>query len=260
MNASPMLLKSPFGHGKASVGNNIDERLVTLQCALISNNETESEILRRKLLKAFNPLAKGTLTIMGNTYARALYDVEVTTAPKFLDEDYTDFQNIVMWQVNLIAPHAFISDMENTIVELCKVTPFISFPFCVEKNDTWEVGSLNRGSLEYMNDGDAPTPIIMEIYGPVDAPKLTNETTGEFIQVHTPIKRNERLIIETSFANKRVTICSDTGEERNAFHYINLNSSFFRLIPGENTIAFDAEEGNDSAKVTLYFKKLWLGL
>ena len=260
MSASPMLLKSPFGHGQTSVGNTIDERLITIQCALVCNDETESEYFRRRLLKAFNPMAKGTLTLIGNTFTRAAYDVEVTTAPKFQDDDYTDFQSIVMWQVNLIVPHAFLSDMENTVVEMCKVMPLISFPFSVEINKSWEVGSLNRGSIIYHNDGDAPTPVIIEIFGPVEAPKIINETTGEFIQVHTPIQSNEKMIIETSFANKRVTIKSDTGQDRNAFHYINLNSTFFQLVPGDNAIAFDAEEGNDSARVTLYFKRLWLGL
>lgn len=260
MRAEPMLLKSPFGYGQTSVGNSIDERLVTIQCALISNDETESEQLRRKLLRAFNPLVKGTLEIIGNTFRRGLYDVEVTAAPKFMDEDYTDFQNIVMWQVSLIAPHAFLADMEDTVVDLLKVSPLIRFPFCVELGETFEAGSLNRGSVIYENEGDGPAPVIVEIAGPVEAPKLTNETTGEFIQVHTPILANERLIIETSFANKRVTIINDAKEERNAFHYIDLNSSFFRLMPGQNAIAFDAEEGNDTAKVTIYFKRLWMGL
>jgi len=94
---------------------------VTLQCALISEDDTQQEKLRRELLRAFTPLQKGTFEIVGNTFHRCCYDVEVATAPKFKDEDYTDFQSILMWQVNLIVPSAFISDMNDTILELSEV-------------------------------------------------------------------------------------------------------------------------------------------
>lgn len=260
MDATPMLIKSPFQHGKTSMGNDINERVVSLECALLSKDEAENENLRRKLFKSFNPLFKGTLEITGNTFKRCCYDVEVSSAPKFKDEDYTDFQEIMMWQVNLVVPGAFISDMYDTIFELSEVMPLIEFPFCVEIGDTFEVGTLSFGGVKYNNDGDAVAPVIIEIFGPVQTPKITNHTTGEFIQVHTPIHANERMLINTSFSNKRVMIIDDTGQERNAFHYIDLASTFFQLVPGENHIDFDAEAGNDTAKVNVYFKRMWVGI
>lgn len=275
MDAAPTLIKSPYQLGMTSLGNVINERTITLYCALWADNEQEAERLRRIIIKAFNPTIKGKLDIMGISYEREALDVEVEKTPIFKDTEYRTFNNIQYWQVRLILPSAFLTDKYNTAFFLSNVTPLIEFPFEVltenpehadsggnvyPPGDWFEFGTLNKGEVVYVNDSDAPLPILVEIKGPVQTPKITNKTTGEFIEIYVPILANETMYISTTFSDKSVIIVDENGVERNAFHYINLNSTFWQLVVGTNVVAFDAEAGNDTADITVYFKRRWTGI
>ena len=261
MSASPSLVKAPYQIGKTSFGNIINERTITITFAVIAEDEETSENRRRQIIKAFNPTLSGTLEIFTNTGDKAAYGCEVTSTPKFTDSDYsTSMQYIMQGQVSMIVPEAFLSDLSETFFTLNRVVALFEFPFEVELNDTFEVGTLTFGGVYYENTGDCETPLIAEIKGPVKAPKLINSTTGEYIKVNIPIAANEKLIINTSFTNKQVILEKDDGTKTNAFNYIDLNSTFFRLNVGMNHIEFDAEEGNDTANVDIYFKRRWTGI
>ena len=80
-------------------------------------------------------------------------------------------------------------------------------------------------------------------------PRITNLTTGEFIKVNRAIPVGYRLILDTSFGNKRVEIVAPDGVVQNAFHYIDLESTFFNLDVGENRFGFITEGGNPEVYV-----------
>lgn len=260
MNAKQSLIKSPYQIGKTSLGNDIDERPFTIKFALISDTDEEQEKLREEVLRAFSPIAKGSLKLYGVTFKREFGVCEVKTTPKFKDDDYTTFNHILECQVSLVSPDALLVDLFDTEFQLSQVVPMIEFPFEVEVGQTFEVGQLNKGGVEYVNDGNAPAPIQVEIFGPVKTPKVTNLTTGEFILVNTPIMANERMVIDTTFTSKKVVIIDDTGVERNAFHYIDLDTTFFQLNVGVNKLEFDAEEGNDTATIKVFLRRRWTGV
>ena len=261
MSASPNLEKAPYQIGKTSFGNSINERPLTIKFAIIAKDEEESEELRRRVIKAFNPTLSGKLEIFSNTKDIAGYDCLVTSTPKFKDDDYElEMQYIMEGQVSVTVPEGFLADISDTYFTLTKVTPLFEFPFEYEIGEEFEMGTLSFGGIDYDNLGDCETPIIVKIKGPVKTPKLTNTTTGEFIKVNIPIAANETMMINTSFINKEVIIINDAGEERNAFHYIDLESTFFRMLPGMNHLEFWAEEGNDTAEVDVTFKRRWTGI
>ena len=52
----------------------------------------------------------------------------------------------------------------------------------------------------------------------------------------------------------------NAGGARNAFHDIDLDSTFFQLTVGENALRFNTEAGNDTATVTVRYRQLYLGL
>lgn len=74
--------------------------------------------------------------------------------------------------------------------------------------------------------------------------------TGEFIRVNRTIEEGYKLIINTAFGNKRVEIIAPDGTVTNAFHYIDLDSTFFSLDVGNTKIGFIADGGNPEVYVT----------
>lgn len=112
-----------------------------------------------------------------------------------------------------------------------------------------------RGDFSvFMNNGHVSTPIEVIFKGNALNPTLTNLTTGEFIKVNRLIPKGYKLILNTEFGNKKVEIEAPDGMKENAFHYIDLDSTFFSLPVGETKIGFMADEGEPEVYVR-YSKK-----
>ena len=86
-----------------------------------------------------------------------------------------------------------------------------------------------------------------------------NVKTNEFILIKKSLVAGERILVNTEFNKKRVTRIFNK-EESNAFHFIDLNSTFFHLDVGDNLIKYDAESGLDNLEVNIYHKPLYLGV
>ena len=261
--AQAILSKGPFQKGKTRLGVNVDQRVVTVNGALVTESRAEFETWRAELLRAVSPLVEGTLTVMGETIERAFTHVQVVEAPVFDDRDYNRPDGIVYFNFSVVVPGNFAEDVRWTSFSLAEVAPMFGFPLVFETGEddgTIIFGNMTVGRVHFYNRGDVEAPVIVEIPGPVQTPMIVNETTGEFIRVHTPIMAHERMIINTGFGSKAVVIADNAGQKRNAFHYIDLDSAFFQLAPGENRLRFRAEAGNDTATVTVRFKQLYLGV
>lgn len=256
--AAAILAKAPYQRGKTRLGANIEPRVITVKCCLVTDSAEEFEARRAELLHALNPLKPGRLTVIGKTFHRQFSNTQVTDAPVFDDKNYNSPDGITYFSFSLMAPGNFIEDAAEAQATLMEAEP--SFSFILEFADEIIFGNMSVGRVIFNNDGDVETPLIIEIPGPVQTPMITNETTGEYIRVHTPILANEVMTINTAFGEKSVVIRDDAGNARNAFHYIDIQSSFFQLVAGENSLRFRAEEGNDTAEVTVRFRRLYLGI
>jgi ribosomal protein L25 (general stress protein Ctc) len=121
-----------------------------------------------------------------------------------------------------------------------------------------------RSSMLYKiinNAGDVDAPITFEFMGETTNPKVINIDTGEFIKVNRTLQNNEILIVSTEFGKKKVVLRDKvSGQETNAFGYIDLNSTFFSLKPGNNLMSYDADAGKENAKVKIYWKNRYQGV
>ncbi|MCL2461432.1 MAG: phage tail family protein [Defluviitaleaceae bacterium] len=256
--AEAMLLKSPYQRGQTWAGVNVDERIVTVEACLVTGSLEEEEECRRRLINTMNCLRGGKLIVYGDTFVKAFPDVGIISGPTFKDQDYTAPDGILFFSFIAVVPGNFLEDFEQLSCDMVEVAPM--FEFELEFAPDIIFGDMTNGSACIVNDGDAEAPLIVEIPGPVKTPSVTNLNTGEFIRVNTPILAGEVMTINTAFGKKSVTIRDQSGNERSAFNYIDLNSVFFQLGIGENYIKFLAEEGNDTAKVKIYYKRLYLGV
>ncbi len=254
----PMTVKSPMQLGSTLTGITVNERLVTIKACLVTDKTTDEENFRKNIISCLNPLHKGDLTIHGETFNRKFSDIHVVQGPEFDDKDYNTPNGILYFDFTLCVPSVFLEDAEVHKFSLYEVIPGFSFMLCFQPDIFF--GDISGSTDSFYNMGDIDAPLIIQIPGPVQTPMLTNLTTGEFIKIYSPIYANEKMIINTSFGNKSVVITDDRGFSRNAFNYIDLNSTFFTLRPGENVLQFQAEVGNSNAGVDISFKTLYLGI
>ncbi|KGR74900.1 hypothetical protein CD33_14185 [Ureibacillus sinduriensis BLB-1 = JCM 15800] len=241
--ADIQLQSAPFQDGATFIDTTLTTRSLALNVSLIAKSRDGLNDLRHKISTVFNPkLGLGKLIYSNGNVEREI-EVVVDGSPAFPVGDAKGrwFQRTV---INLIAPNPF---WEGVAVDNYKLEDFVgNFRFKFR----FPVRFATRGdSRALINKGDVPTPIRVEFRGPVTNPKITNVTTGEFIKVNATIPANYKLILNTSFGNKRVEIIAPDGVVQNAFHYIDLESTFFSLDIGENRFGFITEGGNPEVYV-----------
>ena len=250
--ADVQMQTAPYQDGATYIDTLLTTRPLTLNVSLVAESRDELNALRHTVSAIFNPkIGKGTLVYKNGETERSI-QVVVDGSPAFPAGDAKGkwYQKT---SINLIAPDPYWQDI---FVENYKLEDFVSnfkFPF------HFPVRFATRGDSKLLiNKGDVPTPIRVEFRGPVNNPRITNLTTGEFIKVNREIPVGYKLILDTSFGNKRVEITGPDGTVQNAFHYIDLASTFFNLDVGDNRFAFITDSG--SPEVYVEYKHRYLSV
>lgn len=251
--ADIQMQKAPYQDGQTYIDALLSEKVIEVELAILSSSSEEMFQLRRKLTNVFNPkLGPGLLKY---EYPGGVREIEAVpeSSPVFPGGIQNNFGGFQRAFVTMICPAPFWLDPLEQVVKLVDFVANFRFPF------HFPVSFSVRGDTRTLiNDGDVPTPIMVEFRGRAVNPRVTNVTTGEFIQVNREIPEGYRLIINTEFGRKRVSIIAPDGVETNAFHYIDLDSTFFDLEVGENQLSFITSGG--SPEVYVHFKKRYLGV
>ncbi len=66
--------------------------------------------------------------------------------------------------------------------------------------------------------------------------------------------------IDTTPGKKTVYFIEEDGTERNVFNWIDLESTFFQLVIGENEIQYTADNDIQGAEVNMYYQKRYVGV
>lgn len=104
------------------------------------------------------------------------------------------------------------------------------------------------------NTGDLPVyPIGITIVGPINSPKITNNATGEYIQVSVNLGTvSDQLVISYDKDSLRV--------ESNGVSVINQvtnTSTFFKIQPGSNTMTLTGSSISTGSYATLTYRSGW---
>lgn len=245
--------KSPFQDGQVYLDTLLEERTIDFDVAILANTPEELYQRRAELVRVFN--AKLGPGILRYEYYGNVREIEATveTAPIFPAGSGSKGYTFQIARFSLVCPSPFWLDPLEQNIKLEDFVSNFRFPF------HFPVIFSTRGDTRtIINDGDVPTPIIVEFRGPATNPRIENNTTGEFIQVNREVPVNYRLIINTEFGRKRVSIIAPDGVETNAFHYLDLDSTFFGLEVGENRLSFITAGGRP--EVYIRFKKRYTGV
>jgi len=243
--------KAPYQDGASYVDSLLQVRAIALNVSILADSQDGLIEQRQLLASVFNPkLGLGTLTYTKGTVNREIKAI-AENVPVFgvgKENNGMRFQRTI---INLLCPSPFWEDIATENYKLEDFVGNFRFKF------HFPVRFATRGdSRLLMNKGDVPTPIVVEFRGAAVNPKITNVSTGEFIRVNRTIPPGYKLVLDTSFGNKRVEIVAPDGVVENAFHYIDLDSTFFSLDVGETKFGFITEGGNPEVYVEYKHKYL----
>jgi hypothetical protein len=246
--------KAPFQDGSTYIDSVLQERAISLEIVILADKSTLLK-QRQFLASVFNPkLGPGTLRYENGETIREIEAVPdgVPVFPSGRDNRGPVFQKSI---VNLLCPEPFWLDEFSTSEKMSYILGGLSFPL--------RLGTkfAQRGFKKVLhNKGDVSTPVTIEFYGPATNPVVWNRTTGEFVRVNRSLGEQDKLIITTNFGSKSVFIENNDGTTTNVFNWIDLESSFWQLVPGENLIEFGSDSDSTKSRVVISYKNRYLSV
>lgn len=245
--------KSPYQDGCSVSDVTLKERIIPINGTIIGESMEDLYAKRQYLCSIFNPkLKQGSLKYINDNGEKAI-DCYPEQSPVFGENHGGIAQEFL---ITLLGPNPFWTD---TFIEGEEISTWIGgakFPF------SFPIQLALRGQPRkvIINKGDVETPIEIKFTGPAVNPKITNILTGEFIRIKRTLSSDDTLIISTEFGNKKVEIIRQGGVKENAFNYIDLNSTFIQLQPGDNIIEYYSENSLEPSSVNIKHKNLYIGV
>ena len=242
--------KGPYQDGSTFTDAILDERFISFEVVVNGDSDTDISNKRSQLAGILNPkLGEGVLEVTYGTVTRVINAVAegVPKYPSGNDNRGLRFQKGL---VSLKCPNPYWKS--TTVTEEPAFEPKFRFPI----RGPFIMG-IQRDQRIIPNDGHSPAPIQVEFFGPALNPVIINNTTGEFIKVNQELLEGERMMIDTSDGNKSVYFVDALGVERNVFNWIDLNSTFFKLVVGNNEIEYTADSDIQGAIVNISYSKLY---
>jgi hypothetical protein len=117
-------------------------------------------------------------------------------------------------------------------------------------------GTPGSGTGTVTNTGNAYSPVVFEVTGPIVGPAtILNETTNESITIIGALGANDILEIDTR--DHEVALNGDAVGKRSL---IDVLAEWTLLAPGANVFSFyDDGDATSSASLTVYYRSAWLG-
>lgn len=241
--------KSPNQDGLTYINNTLTSREIAIEGIIISRNNPDEVIdYRRKMQRVLNPKL-GEITI-SYSYKGSTKEIKtiVESTPIFPSEGRGHFYQ--KYLINIICHNPFWMDTYYESSEMSYIMGGLKFNLKLPSKFS------NRGfKRRAVNSGDVDTPVKIEFIGPATNPSVTNQTTSEVIQVNRELGDGDVLTISTEFGKKYVRINGD-----NAFHYIDLDSSFWSLVPGENILSYKSNNDSINTRVKIKWKNRYLDI
>lgn len=243
--------KAPKQDGSTYIDNMLENRAISIEGMIITrNNPKEVLEARRKMQRVLNPkLGEVTIAYHYEEQVKEIKAIAETT-PIFPSGEGSKGLYYQKYLLNLLCHQPF---WLNTYYENREMSYLMGgLKFKLSLPTSFSSRGFKRKAI---NEGDVSTPVEMEFKGPATNPTVTNLTTGEFIKVNRELGEEDVLTVSTAFGEKYVRI---NGE--NAFHYINLNSVFWQLVPGENILSYQSNNDSIKTKVVVKWKNRFIGL
>ena len=216
----------------------------------------DREVYRENLVRFFNPANEGTAIIEYCGRKRKVGYLIENVDFGTLDSVY----KIPEFTVSLYCENPMLLSTSSYGRNIAAFIPQFSLPFkcTVEKKQIMGYQKISQSVL-ITNDGDKAVGaefVITATRGDVSNPIIQNETTGQYIKVMRKLFMGDTLQISTIPRQKEILINGS-----NAITDMDRMSDLsLCIIPGDNVVEYDAEDGMTNMDVRLYYTPEYLGV
>jgi hypothetical protein len=156
----------------------------------------------------------------------------------------------------------YIESMEGDLFDKAeKIQISIICPDPYFKSEDTTVVDFESDTETITNASDDETGVVVEITatGAAQGITITNETTGESFSSNQQLAEGDKMILNTRRGEKSLTLVSG-GTTTNIINTMEQGSDWFPLIPGANTISYEAEQGAENLTARLTLQPIFEGV
>lgn len=156
--------------------------------------------------------------------------------------------------ISIICPDPYFQSLDSTVTGFTTVTPSFEFPFPYS-GDTFEFADVqftDEKDIYYLGEVESGLDIELRFKGAIDTSyiKIRNKTTSEEFIINTSklqtkygsLDNGDVINISTYTGNKKITLFKD-NTTRSIANCIDKDSSWIKLLPGDNVITYLVEDG-----------------
>lgn len=249
-------VKSAYQDGSTHIDSLLDVRYITLEIGIFAETEAQIYTHRRTLSRVFNPKMRGGMLLCEFVNGKREIGAVPEASVHFPTGDNSPkFQRAV---IELVCPDPYWLSLTSQTKPMANWIGGLKFPLSFRGRS---LKFAERGTRVFLNnDGDVSSPIEVVFKGIALNPTVMNKTTGEFIKVNRELTATDKLIISTGFGNKRVEIEDGEGNRTNVFNWLDLNSTFFSLVVGQNEIEYKSDSELEQSTVQIKWRNRYLGI
>jgi phage-related protein len=248
--------KAPGQDGVTLEGNLLEQRTPAITLTIHADGIQDLYDRRRKLFAFLLPKTSGTMLYTNNAGTRVIPYV-VDGEPTAKSRTGVGMQILVQ----LYCPDPYWLSTVETRADMAEWVGDFEFPLIIPEDTGVEMGHrMSTRIVNAYNPGDVPCGIRIEFtaLATVTAPSLVNVNTQETMRVKKALSAGDQLIINTATGNETVKM-RHTGIETNALNYIDIESDFFQLAPGDNLLRYGADDGIDNLECSVYYTPRYMG-
>ena len=243
--------------GDTFVANRLESRDIDITGFIRERDPEKLRAYRRKLARILNPQLPATLTYTFGSFTRVIScrSVNAPIIAKPAGSIYTSFS------VQLVCLNPFWREVAEKRDDIAAWLGALEFPVEIPQ-DRMQLGYRQPSLIvNVYNGGDVRTGIRIEFQamGDVVRPVITLVDTLAFIQLNITLQEGDILTLSTGYGDKWAKLYRD-GAITDALRYIDVDSTFLQLAPGDNLIRYDAEQGLTNLEVSIFHNNLYLGV
>lgn len=216
---------------------------------LVLNGDIETN--RQRVYKIF-PLKKSCTVFFANKNR----SVKIPAYVETIEDNFFAAREKI--QISLLCPSAWFESADSTDFVPSYTVPLFSAPFAIEQGDPIPVSEVaDHPTALISNTGDTECGMVItaSFTGAVTGFKITNETTGDYIEITNTFASGDKLTIDT-----RRGQLSASCNGANFIGKITSGSKWIKLQTGVNRLGVTATSGVDNAAVTFTAAFLYGGV
>lgn len=172
--------------------------------------------------------------------------------------ELSHFTNSQVAQISIICSDPYFKSSTTELIEFSNIISLFEFPFSIAEEGI-EFSRIENVSTKIINAGELETGMTIKLFSTSDFvlnPTIYNRTTNEYIGLNYDFAEGETVTITTHFNNKKVI--SDVSG--NLLYTVKDGSTWLQLVPGENEITFECDEGENDLTVSVEYTTLYEGI